>query len=912
MPCNDSGPKGDPADKYFLNWAGYRSWAHIRRTFEPRNLQELVNAVVDAENVEGAVKAFGSKWSFEPCAVSDGAYIDLKYLNSVLGNWPLQPVWPEPDYMRRILRPIVLNSGIRLVHVEAGIRLHDFILELNQRGLGIATMGASGGQTLAGAFSTGTHGSDIDRPPISDFIHALHMVGPKGQEYWIEPSNGITIPNDDALKANLPNACDDIQIIRDDTIFNAALVSMGRMGIIYAVIIEVKPQYNLEHVRQPWPGGWPAVRMILIQAAVSNNKGFDGTPFSGAVSTQLGVPLEWFRVALGLTSTGPCRHLKINLNPHHRGMAFVQARWETGLGGVSRPTEPPSGGLPGTLIKLINTANDLHLGWLTKIIANKVFEDRQPFHVARSLSHVIMDGGIFVDPESDPPFTVDSAEYFFNAKDTKYLRFLDEMWNLVDDIPFVGGYFSLRFMQGSRATLAMQSWPFTVAIEVSFVHGFPGNNEFFLRMEDLIQEYHPRLHWGQLHMPRPRPSSEWGGSTYRPPGASNEWRTVLDGLHLDSRTFSSEWSRTLNLEPVSFRVWTHGTPLNHSHRRLVNVKRRGFDRIDESPKFLWHWWGRDHTIFWREQAFRGRRIHQFQSGNGPFAVWGGISQPGLPDYFTNQVPDAEWYVEIATKRQTLDNLPAKEWRSSPVDQFNDGVLRLAVRPSTPKSPRQQFEEELLVARIRRFDRRIYTHVSVNDFLDCWAEWRAFLPEFGVASIYFYRVRFRAAAYGRPIPGRIQSFWRRYNSLDSIPAGAKYIFNPHTGVIHRTDVEDTTHLTGMFNNWNALVVPDVVNFDLTNMDRKQLSTLIGSWIQTGDTLGTGGRYVPMRRDFYRLPFGPDWDPKLGGVSTRPPWMAGDVYLPTKQLRERLLSDPIARHIYEEKNVRNVRLCTYCFR
>ena len=55
--------------------------------------------------------------------------------------------------------------------------------------------------------------------------------------------------------------------------------------------------------------------------------------------------------------------------------------------------------------------------------------------------------------------------------------------------------------------MAMRGWPLTVALETPMVHGFCGNSEFFLRMEDLIQEFQPKLHWGQLHMPRS--SSEW-------------------------------------------------------------------------------------------------------------------------------------------------------------------------------------------------------------------------------------------------------------------------------------------------------------------------------------------------------------------------------------------------------------------
>ncbi len=136
-------------------------------------------------------------------------------------------------------------------HVEAGITIHDLYTNLDSfvdpgtgqpRPLGLLTMGGASGQTLAGAFSTGTHGGDYLMPPLADGVLAIHLIGAGGIQYWIEPSSGITDPS--RLHSILPDVSIH-NIIYDDDTFDACLVSMGCMGIIYAVALKVRDQYNL-------------------------------------------------------------------------------------------------------------------------------------------------------------------------------------------------------------------------------------------------------------------------------------------------------------------------------------------------------------------------------------------------------------------------------------------------------------------------------------------------------------------------------------------------------------------------------------------------------------------------------------------------------------------------------------------
>jgi len=110
-------------------------------------------------------------------------------------------------------------------------------------GLALETMGGASGQTLAGAVSTGTHGGDKFLPPLADSVLALHLVGPGGDQYWVEPSEGITDPT--LLRMEVAPEVAAEHVVYDDATFNACLVSLGCLGVVYAVVLGVRDAYDL-------------------------------------------------------------------------------------------------------------------------------------------------------------------------------------------------------------------------------------------------------------------------------------------------------------------------------------------------------------------------------------------------------------------------------------------------------------------------------------------------------------------------------------------------------------------------------------------------------------------------------------------------------------------------------------------
>lgn len=250
----------------------------------PQNLAELRVLLANSDRTQ-RFKAGGSHWSLSAAAMSDGTYVethDPLERHPAMGR-TLNEVVPgclSDELLDRLGNDHAAELG-SLFHVESGKRIYQAYAELDQVDdlqstqtlaghlfhnydsntayagpWAFQTLGGAGGQTVVGALSTGTHGGDFDRGPVSDSVQALHLVVDGGKHYWIEPDYcewGVPLTGDDKLRAVYG---DDLQVLRSDKVFNAALVSVGRFGVIYSVVLRVVRQYALreDRVLRRWEG----------------------------------------------------------------------------------------------------------------------------------------------------------------------------------------------------------------------------------------------------------------------------------------------------------------------------------------------------------------------------------------------------------------------------------------------------------------------------------------------------------------------------------------------------------------------------------------------------------------------------------------------------------------------------------
>ncbi len=190
----------------------------------------LGNAVKD----KVTLRAVGGGWSLSRAAVTNGGLINTKPLNEIisLSSKSVSNKYPG-DYKN-------------LFYVQCGASILEVNRFLRQKGKSLKTTGASNGQTIAGAISTGTHGSALNVGSMQDYVVGLHLIVGKSKHIILErESYPISKPS---LAAKLG-----AELIRDDKLFNAALVSFGSFGIIHGIMIETEPLFLLELHRQRLP-----------------------------------------------------------------------------------------------------------------------------------------------------------------------------------------------------------------------------------------------------------------------------------------------------------------------------------------------------------------------------------------------------------------------------------------------------------------------------------------------------------------------------------------------------------------------------------------------------------------------------------------------------------------------------------
>ena len=237
------------------------------RSYQPRNRGELVAAVVQTAKVGRGLRALGSNWSLSGAGVAKDV-IDTSLLSQhVSAPFPNRgQALPASrlrgsgsEFLQRACVRDARTSGRYFLHVEAGIKLRQLLEDLAQCGLSLPTMGDGAGQSLIGALSTGTHGGDLRVKPLVEWIEAVHLVSATGQEVWVTPSAS---PFSFApLVAQLPDWCADAQFVADDDTFAAVRLGVGRMGAVYAVVLEVVEQYTL--VEANFEHRWSELRARL-------------------------------------------------------------------------------------------------------------------------------------------------------------------------------------------------------------------------------------------------------------------------------------------------------------------------------------------------------------------------------------------------------------------------------------------------------------------------------------------------------------------------------------------------------------------------------------------------------------------------------------------------------------------------
>lgn len=196
----------------WTNWTGNVVADPIRRT-APTTVAEVTDAVISAAESGTRVKCVGAGHSFTPAAATDGVLISLDDLTGI------ESIVPTRGTDGRV-------SGAD-VTVWAGTRLHRLGPLLWDLGLAQPNLGDFAEQSLAGAVSTGTHGTGCRAPGLPATVMGLQLVTADG-----------TV----------------ISCSRDShpDVFAAARLGIGALGIITKMTIRCVPAFALHADERPW------------------------------------------------------------------------------------------------------------------------------------------------------------------------------------------------------------------------------------------------------------------------------------------------------------------------------------------------------------------------------------------------------------------------------------------------------------------------------------------------------------------------------------------------------------------------------------------------------------------------------------------------------------------------------------
>src|SRR2546430_9643060 len=150
------------ASHEWVNWAG--NIRDTAPTVRPGSVDEVAEVVKRARAEGGSVKPAGSGRSFTAAAQTDGVRLDLGRLAGVTavdGN---------------------------LVTVGAGPSIKELTRLLAARGLALPNLGDIDSQTIAGAISTGPHGTGGRLGCLSTFVEGLTLVDGTGTAVKDEPA----------------------------------------------------------------------------------------------------------------------------------------------------------------------------------------------------------------------------------------------------------------------------------------------------------------------------------------------------------------------------------------------------------------------------------------------------------------------------------------------------------------------------------------------------------------------------------------------------------------------------------------------------------------------------------------------------------------------------------------------------
>lgn len=423
--------------------------------------KEIQRLIKEAKDHNEGFRAYGARWSMSSIAHQKDRMHYNSYMNLDL------PVFSED------IHPKSPYKKDNLFFFQCGNTIKEISQTLEMHGKSLKTSGASNGQTIAGCISTGVHGSALDIGAIQDYVVGINLItGPNPQDIiYIERHTKPALKNTFAEKIKA-------KVIRNDGLFNSALVSLGSFGFIHGVVIEAEDRFLLKRY----------VRKIDKNTALQLAKTMD---FSASD----------FRIDTEIDSHGKPKkpyHYKVFINPYTNEDQYVI---EVMYKKPYTTTYPD----PFTTIEKSVYRDLIYL--LIKI--SERFPKRIPFFIKQLQNQILPDVneeslGTLYETFWDAPYQGPAFACSFGVDHKDSERALNTLIRLTNEEGPIPGIYAMRFIKQSEATLAFSKFPITCMIEIDGVlwkksRKLMSLKEFSRRMIQVLNaENIPfTIHWGK-------------------------------------------------------------------------------------------------------------------------------------------------------------------------------------------------------------------------------------------------------------------------------------------------------------------------------------------------------------------------------------------------------------------------------
>ncbi|MHC3469766.1 D-arabinono-1,4-lactone oxidase [Streptomyces sp. 7R007] len=176
------------------NWAGNITYS-AKEVHRPYSLDAVSALVAGA----AAVRVLGSGHSFNEIAEPGPEGVLL----SIAGLPPA----------------IDVDTAARTVRVAGGVRYAELARAVDAQGLALANMASLPHISVAGSVATGTHGSGVANGSLASAVREVEIVTADGSL---------------------------VRIARGDARFDGAVTSLGALGVVTALVLDLEPSYRVE------------------------------------------------------------------------------------------------------------------------------------------------------------------------------------------------------------------------------------------------------------------------------------------------------------------------------------------------------------------------------------------------------------------------------------------------------------------------------------------------------------------------------------------------------------------------------------------------------------------------------------------------------------------------------------------